>query len=94
VHVSGSILSVGADVICAEMVANPMQLYTEDGGQSLAGPDEIQFLLTIRYDTYSFIRQTSLTRVHRDISLLFISPVSETYYCSLSLLLFMVLVHL
>ena len=35
-------------MICAEMVANPMQLYTEDGGQSLAGPDEIQFLLTIR----------------------------------------------
>jgi hypothetical protein len=41
-------LNPGADVICAEMVSNPMQLYAMDSSQALSGPDEIQFLLTIR----------------------------------------------
>jgi len=62
-------VGVGAEVICAEMVANPMQLYTEDGGQSLAGPDEIQFLLTIRSNIYGlFLSPSASPRVHRNNS--------------------------
>jgi len=37
---------LGVDVICAEMVSNPMQLLAQDGGSNQY--DEIQFLLTIR----------------------------------------------
>ena len=40
----------GAELICAEMVYNPMQLYTTDDVNNVT--DEIKFLYTIRCKLY------------------------------------------
>ena len=47
---SACVTGAGAQVICAETVVNPMQLYCDDFGnpQNPVKEDEIQFLFTIR----------------------------------------------
>ena len=47
------IIFSGADVISAEMVFNPMQIYTEDNS---GASDEIKFLYTIRSDFLLLIK--------------------------------------
>jgi len=38
----------GADVLCVETVANPMQIYPQQNLHIVPPADEIKFLLTIR----------------------------------------------